>query len=486
MRHAALLFLLCFALTGQAGEGSPPAWPMRDRVYLDAEARFAVRLPYTLIPQDQYAGDLWDSSTGTGNALRIRTGAGAKAELEKLAGGTVAWADWTYRNAAADPKRPHADPDWAPEGVSGSIAAGKDLTLLALAWEGGGAGLAISNRLPEAVRQQIIASAEVLIDPAVAAKKAKSRGKAPAKPITWRHAQSLAGKVLDAAGRPVAGDAKLKQSVPWPQAWEAESEHYHITSCVSPARLSFMLAYHEALFRSYVGVFEPDRLPPYKAEVHIFDTHADFLKASAAWGHPLPSGPGQIVGGFFAPGQLSLWLYEESGKLGGRDFTIEHVAAHECTHQFVHLACNGSDNVPTWINEGLAVYFENGEFRDGKFIEKLPVERLSQLRGDYGRMKKTYLPLTQYLDHHGHIAAAQYGEVFLMTHYWIFGATDRAGKPVGRKLFGEFWRALRNKEDGNAAFERVFMSEMVKAQGSREKAVEVWTAALLEYVKKVK
>jgi hypothetical protein len=187
------------------------------------------------------------------------------------------------------------------------------------------------------------------------------------------------------------------------------------------------------------------------------------------------------------PSLLSLWVYEESGELGGPEFTIEHVMAHECSHQFLHVTCNGSDHIPTWVNEGLAVYFENGVFQGGEFQIRSPTGRINELKQDYQQQHSTLAPLDEYLSHHGHISAAQYGEVFAMTHFWVFG-TCRPDpqlckhKDCGLRRFRDYFQALKKHEDGAKAFERIFMDDMIKAQGSREKAIDVWQKALMDYV----
>jgi hypothetical protein len=276
--------------------------------------------------------------------------------------------------------------------------------------------------------------------------------------------------------------------VSWDQAWEIETQHYHITTDFSPERLLEHGEYVEALFRAYNATYQPDFMPPYKFEVHIFNTYQEFQRASADHGNAIPTGPGEIVGGFFVPDLLSLWVYEESGQLGGEAFSIEHVMAHECSHQFLHVTCNGSDHIPTWINEGLAVYFEPGKFVDGEFEIGSPTDRLNLLKTMYAQSGTTLVPLDQYLDHHSFIPAACYGEVYAMTMFWIFGTSDSVELDPrhnpGYKRFLEFMTALRHHEDGAKAFERIFMTDMVRAQGGdRHKAIQVWQEELMDYVK---
>jgi hypothetical protein len=156
---------------------------------------------------------------------------------------------------------------------------------------------------------------------------------------------------------------------------------------------------------------------------------------------------------------------------------MDKTLAHEASNQFLHVTCNGSDNVPTWINEGLAVHFESGEFKGGRFNWMPPKTRIQQLNAHYAREKTTLVPLEDYFDHHGHIPAACYAEVYALTHFWIFGTKG------GKERFLEFWQALKAGEDGNTAFDRIFMVDMIAAQGGRPQALQAMSAELLKYTK---
>ena len=55
-------------------------------------------------------------------------------------------------------------------------------------------------------------------------------------------------------------------------------------SVYAVAAAEFMAAFYEALFRSYSAIYQPEKLPPYKFEVHVFTTQQEFHRASGAWG----------------------------------------------------------------------------------------------------------------------------------------------------------------------------------------------------------
>lgn len=107
------------------------------------------------------------------------------------------------------------------------------------------------------------------------------------------------------------------------------------------------------------------------------------MEAAAAHGYPVD----QTVGGFFTTRDQTIFVYEDSIKWGGEEFSVEHVMAHECSHQFLHMTCNGSAHVPTWLNEGLAVYFEAGVVQGNQFVARTPKGRIEYLKQIYDRSR---------------------------------------------------------------------------------------------------
>jgi hypothetical protein len=502
------LFLLCLlALALPAAE----EWDMRWRVYCDAVTGITFRYPYDYYTRDQYKGELYrrkrleDSAEESevkvievdGKQVRVRFSGDdapraradvqafsvSAAELAELKAGPdlaaigdaltkqkLAWKPFEYY--AESPKRPFASRKWAAKEITAMIGEGASACAIVVKHGDRHSALLLTGKLAAAENQAIIDTFEVL---------QPGKGKNP--PLDWREAQGRAGKAFDAAGLPVASAGK--GAVPWAQGWDVESAHFHITSHVSPARLVQHAQYLEALYKGYTGIYEPDALPPYKFEIHVFNTHPDFMAAAAAHGFPVP----ETVGGFFLPQQQAIFVYEDSIKWGGDDFSVEHVLAHECSHQFLHMACNGSRNVPTWLNEGLAVYFEAGVIQGGQFVERTPKGRIENLKQIYDRTKTTIMPVDQYLGHYGHILPSQYGEVYAMTYFWLFGTCEAGCKhkdgECGRAHFRDYWQRLKAGEDGTKAFDATFMDGLIKAKGSREAAITAWQNAYFTYVKRV-
>lgn len=498
-------------------------WAMRWRVCADYDAGYTFRYPYDYEPPHQYKTELkrgytWTGTdtTGLGDAVTItingkkvtaiiETNEEARREIDvkafsfkladlpselaltpTLAGlgdyiakderlglkpedSTLVWQSYDYYQDPA--KRPFADPKWATtKGIEASIGESAGACGLVVQHGDRYSGLICVGKLSDNNNRAILDTFEILMTP----KNAKE-------PRSWRESQAYQGKVIDAEGKPVAvpqgGAQQQPRAVAWTRAWELETRHYHVTSHVSPKRLMDYGMVLEALYRVYARTYDPDAMPPYKMEVHVFNSQRDFMQASADKGFPV----GPYVGGFFVPSLLSIFVFEDTKGAGfSGEATVEKIMAHECSHQFLHVTCNGSSHVPTWINEGLAVYFESGEFTQGNREFKLvpPRGRIALLKSLYGQQRATLWPMDNYLKHYGHISGEQYGEVYAMVHFWLFGA------PGGLKHFKEYWQGLKAGENGSDAFERVFMTDLIKAHGSRDKALEVWERMMLEYVAK--
>jgi hypothetical protein len=522
---ARLLLLLSVALAGSAqlrAEDNP--FPMKWRVFCDASSCDSFRYPYEFFPVDQYKGDLHRFSLSQPGQMRMNDQHGTDmqggdaespmhpqsrvdihhfaytdAELtakslstlqsvgDAEAAASLTWKPYAYYESKND-ARPFADPRWADEGIEAMIGEGTGVCGLVVRHGAHVSGLILDGGLSSGTNQRVLDSFEVL---SVGHKLKK--GEKPSKKAhftDWAAYHCAVGKVIDNDNH-LLSPPLHSTPVPWGQTWEIETPHYHITTDFSPSRLLDHAVYVEGLFDAYSNLYHPDKMPPYKFEVHIFNTYREFQEASAAWGDAIPVGPGQIVGGFFQPSLLSLWVYEESGQLGGESFSIEHVMAHECSHQFLHVVCNGSDHIPTWINEGLAVYFEAGAFEGGQFVIKSPTDRINRLKQAYQQLGTTLWPLDKYINHHGFISADMYGEVYAMTMFWVFGTCNpdfatcnHKKNNCGYYRFQAFMKALRNHEDGNQAFENIFMKDMITAQnGDRAKAIALWQSSLMDWVK---
>jgi hypothetical protein len=504
MRLFVLLFILVNAVCAS------DAWPMRWRVYCDTEAGITVRYPYRFYAPDQSKGELVEKERARlvameerevvieGKKVRmmvpmevqphlqldVRIFSFLEKELPDEAKGKelssvaqvltnikTAWTEYDYYTKHQ--ARPFADKKWAAKEITAVRAGNEKNCAMVVKHAGRYSGVVVKGALSEEENEAILNSFEIL---------QPGKGKNPSQ--SWRVGQTRLNKVINAQGAPISATAKISD-IAWKECFEAETEHYHITANVAPAKLLYYAQYLEYIYTAFIDIYEPEKMPPYKLEIHIFETQADYMAAAASQRFDV----GPTTAGFFAPQLMSIFVFAESGKLFGDDGAVEHVLAHECSHQFLHVACNGSRHVPTWLNEGLAVYFENGIVQGGRFVVRPPTGRIEILKQIYAQKRHTIMPIEQYLTHYGHIAPEQYSEVYAMTNFWLFG-TCKSGckhKPgdCGLAHFRDYWKRLQKKEDGTKAFEATFMAGMIKARGSRAAAISAWQKAYFDYVRDV-
>jgi hypothetical protein len=141
--------------------------------------------------------------------------------------------------------------------------------------------------------------------------------------------------------KPGADSEKLT----WESARTKETNHYIVKANLSQEALDDICYIMECFFLEASRIFKFYMDPERKLKVFVFKNQDEYLKN----GGPLGSG------GVFM-GTKIMTFYQAPG-------TAETLL-HEGTHQFVHLV-TGSD-VPLWINEGLAGYYETSKFEGVK------------------------------------------------------------------------------------------------------------------------
>jgi len=482
-------------------------WSMRWRIWANPDWGISFRYPYDYYIPDQYAPALqrerkssWSASIGPddevtsaedarrlleerleaaknewdvrafsvlarevpnsrGAALSDLASAVIESEFDKQ----LSFEDWQYY--AESEQRPHVHPKWAPRGILAVRGEGDEHCAMVLRHDDRISGVIFTGGLSEHENAAIMDTLEVM--------KKQRRDL-----VTFRESQWLRGRVLGPGNAIIPANRwDRKESVRWPQAFEVETAHYHVMVQTSPERALHFARFLEGLYQMFIGLYQPEQVPHFKQEIHIFDTQREFAQASSA--HGIPVGGGTL--GFFVPRLLSIFAYEDSINLG-MDASVESTLAHECSHQFLHAACNGSDHVPTWVNEGIAVYFESAKFDEKRnsFSWRAPETRLTYLKGYYAQGGNRMLwDIDNYIKHYGHIPGANYAEVYAITHFLVFGA----GR-TGREKFQDYWSKLREGADGTEAFETVFMQDLIKKYGSRSRALEVMSEGVVQHVMK--
>jgi hypothetical protein len=186
---------------------------------------------------------------------------------------------------------------------------------------------------------------------------------------------------------------------------------------------------------------------PKPLEVFLFANRAGY---DAATHHRLAN-----TGGFFFPGEhpfLAAYLEPQ-----GRD-SLRRVLQHEAFHQFAYSAI--SQNLPIWLNEGMAQVFEEGLWNGGNFtIGEIPASRAHQLQTDLqaGRL----LPLAalfsmtprqwgERLTSDAKAGPIQYNEAWAVVQYLQFGPGNN------RRKLSAWLNALHDGQDPAVSFTRIF------------------------------
>ena len=326
--------------------------------------------------------------------------------------------------------------------------------------------LLLTAALPPTISQEILASLEPL----------------DRKGDTWTARQAARNIIRQADengepqwtrlnGLPTSAPKRLQD------AYHFETEHFLLVAQVGPKQLLYLAQTLEALDNAYRTVFNAkDEKAICKATVIIPIDFATYAQLSAQFGMNVGGpGTGAIMNGYFNPSRILMVTYND--KLPNSNTTVEDILAHECTHQFVHLLCNGSSHVPLWLNEGLAVYFENIRVQGSGWKWEPPADRLARLLPVYKNTQRTLRPLAQWLDpNNRNITVDEYGEAYAMVHFWLFASPD------GRKLFTAYWKALQEGQDGNEAFNELVLQKLAPNNGGSAQAVlDLWQEKLHKY-----
>jgi hypothetical protein len=229
------------------------------------------------------------------------------------------------------------------------------------------------------------------------------------------------------------------------------SAHYLVHTDLDTALAEELAKRLDAMYDEYarrLSIFDAPN-PDKKFEVYLFAKREDFMR--------LTQNRFANVGGVFMPGRNVLAGFLEGQ---GRD-GMRRVMQHEAFHQFVHMVI--SPDLPTWLNEGLAQYFEEGIWNGSHFaFGQVPPRRLRQLKHDIEKKQlisfREMLTMTHDQWEKGLVSdasrgATQYNQAWAMTHFLIHGAN---GEDRYRPRLIDMLRRLHAGESGTNAFVAAF------------------------------
>lgn len=156
------------------------------------------------------------------------------------------------------------------------------------------------------------------------------------------------------------------ESKPWVRV---RSAHYDVLSDVPEEQTRAIVSGLETLAAALTKASTRFRSAAVPTTVFIFADRADVQPFFA------------LLAGVEKPAVTGLYVRHGGGgtmfvDASRRTQLIEKTSLHELVHDLLH---QGDYKAPHWIEEGLAEYFGNGEFHDGKFVAGHPVREYSRL-----------------------------------------------------------------------------------------------------------
>jgi hypothetical protein len=243
-----------------------------------------------------------------------------------------------------------------------------------------------------------------------------------------------------------AGKPYKFPNVPWEKRSKLETQHYTIETNVPEMTGKYLMLLVEELYK-YYGM-RLNCSPTGKLRVLIFATREDFERESASAGHPV----GSSIGGFYLQsssasqcGIYMPWIVQ-----GGDDPTS--VLMHECFHQFYHRVFNKGE--PTWLNEGMATYFEASIFDGEKITDAVingsRLEALQEMvRQDQTDSLSKLISMEQ-ISYRG----PQYGEGWAFVYWMAWGQTDKKERTAMQQRLVAFIQTVKGKKPTKEVFEQ--------------------------------
>ena len=155
-------------------------------------------------------------------------------------------------------------------------------------------------------------------------------------------------------------EAKARRHANRKTPWRLDGKVIFIETNTTEAKLHRYAAAVNAFYKRFSKIFKIKKTPLQiwgkKIGVRIFRSREDFAAYRRDSGD---SGSSESTVGYYHLGRKELILYDDPDDPAETLDTL----FHEGTHLFAHMALgNQSDNLPPWINEGIAEYFGPSRF----------------------------------------------------------------------------------------------------------------------------
>lgn len=234
---------------------------------------------------------------------------------------------------------------------------------------------------------------------------------------------------------------------PWQRRFEKKTDHFLVETDISQKRCDEYARDLEAVRGFYAERFGLAAKPSRRAKVLIFDTREGFH----AYAELTTDDRVESLLGCYLPRYRQLLLYEDKD-----DASLEEtrrVLFHEGFHQFIDGLV---EDLPYWVNEGLAEYFSACRVTSGG--EVVPPDgtsrleaRLDELRRFLGRgegpLSFARLMNESPAEFYSGPVSVKYAQAWAMVHFFEHG-----GSPMLRERFRRYVAALRDGMSARRAF----------------------------------
>jgi hypothetical protein len=232
--------------------------------------------------------------------------------------------------------------------------------------------------------------------------------------------------------------------------------HYVIHTDLDPQFAEELADRLEAMYGEYAWRLSAFGIPPsvQRMEVYLFRSQADYLRFT--------DGKIRNSGGLFLPGRNLLAAFLNGQ---GRQ-QLRRTLQHEAFHQFAYNAI--SPDLPIWLNEGLAQFFEEGLWNGAGFaLGEVPPRRVRQLQSDI-RAKRmipfgdllamTDAQWARQLSASREQGTVQYNQSWAMVHFLVMAHTVRNGETqlLYRSHLIDLLRLLHSGKSADEAFQTAF------------------------------
>ena len=475
-----LLLLCCFVVVHAVALDE---MRMADRMYINRSQSVSMRFPYEFYLRDPYAHEIAGiirGEDGTKKKIRYRFIYKQRSDIpadldhsnpDRLIEWLVGYQFDTYLDYdyyREDPGTPHRHRAWAPSGVTARLGFTDDHEMILFQYDDRIIALEIRGKDP--INERVVNSFEIL--KSVPRRKNDPDGEQVF--MTWMQYQTRSGYAIIGPGEKESL-AKLKRPQRWSDAYELETEHFHITTTCTPKYIRGRAKHLEEMYHGLRAWLPCEQSVNLKYEVHVTKTQdefgeiGDFLYGDI--NRMFNVRKNSTLGGFFHPTSRALYTFTDKVKNSRMDSALR--LAHEFVHQYAYINSRYNMSMPGWLNEALATFFENG-FKSDSYRQVVPatlrIKLLKQIykqRGFLGDMEK-------YVKGYGIGDVHQYAEAYAILHYLLH-------KEGGQQRLHDFWLAYRQRNHGVQAFYQQFVVPELGAEPTTD-TYQRWEQTIERYV----